>query len=372
MSKRTERREAERAARKLAYQQSRQQTPATAAAPAYEPVEDNTEAMQSLLATLEDDHLDDIDPATREVLARTNPEIFAGFERSKAMAEELRAELARRGHTQPQSTAKPLEENVRAAPEERLANRSAASLTPRPSCADSSEAMAANLRASLNNAPETPKRPCTEAQLNANRENSQKSTGATTPEGKAAVSQNRRTHGLAGHFNLLPWENVEDFRTLADSIYREHKPGSATEQRLVDSMIQHYWLKQRAIGLQEELLLASANPTEVDGKKLTLFLRYQTTHERSYYKAEKELQNLKKTKQKEEIGFESQKQKAEAHEAKVRLDNARAMNLEIDTAARQVMEAPIPGNYRISFEELTKACSTAIALLVGEKQRAAA
>jgi hypothetical protein len=35
------------------------------------------------------------------------------------------------------------------------------------------------------------------------------------------------------------------------------------------------------------------------------------------------------------------------------------------------MEAPIPGNYRISFEELTQACSTAISLLVGEKQRAA-
>ena len=68
---------------------------------------------------------------------------------------------------------------------------------------------------------------------------------------------------------------------------------------------------------------------------------------------------------------ESQKQKSEAHEAKVRLDHARAMNLEIDTAARQVMEAPIPGKYRISFEDLTKACSTAIALLAGEKQRAA-
>jgi hypothetical protein len=45
MSKRSERREADRAARKLACQQSHQQTPATAAAPDSEPVEDNTEAI---------------------------------------------------------------------------------------------------------------------------------------------------------------------------------------------------------------------------------------------------------------------------------------------------------------------------------------
>jgi hypothetical protein len=81
-----------------------------------------------------------------------------------------------------------------------------------------------------------------------------------------------------------------------------------------------------------------ARPTEVDSKKLSLFLRYQTTQECSYYKAQK-LQNLKKIKQKEEIGFESQKQKAAAQVAKNRLANARAMNLEIDTAARQVMAA---------------------------------
>jgi hypothetical protein len=237
--------------------------------------------------------------------------------------------------------------------------------------------MATNLRANLDSQtqaqpePEaSPKRPPTEAQINANRENAQKSTRATTPEGKATVSQNRRTHGLAGHFQVLPWENAEDFRLLAHSIYEEHKPASPTEQRLVDSMVQHYWLKQRAISLQDETLLASAIPTEVDSKKLSLFLRYQSTHERSYYKAEKELHNLKKTSRKEEIGFESQKREIEAHEANVRLANARAMNLEIDTAARQVMEAAIPGNFRISFEELTKACTTSIALLVGEKQRA--
>ncbi len=39
----------------------------------------------------------------------------------------------------------------------------------------------------------------TEAQTNANRANSQKSTGPRTAEGKAAVSQNAVKHGLFGH-----------------------------------------------------------------------------------------------------------------------------------------------------------------------------
>jgi hypothetical protein len=429
MSKRNQRREADRAARQLAYQLSRQQAPATAAAPAREPAEDNTKALQDLVATLEEDNYDDLSPEEIEAINRTHPWILESAAQSRAMAEDLKSELARRAQTS--AAAAPSPSNIPKLIESLQAQRTrlqgdreegpqadreegntlapgSARLKPRPSCASSlnenvraaeafpaavrdySEAINSSLFSSaaahktladslhhgLNNQPEptpepieTPKRSATEAQISANRENAQKSTGATTPEGKATVSQNRRTHGLAGHFHVLPWENAEDFRELAHSIYEERKPESATEQRLVDSMIQHYWLKQRAIGLQDELLLASPIPTEVDGKKLSLFLRYQTTHERSYYKAEKELQNLRKTKQKEEIGFESQKRKAESHQAKVRLDNARALNLEIDTAARQVMEAPVPGNFRISFEELTKACSTAISLLVGEKHR---
>jgi hypothetical protein len=152
---------------------------------------------------------------------------------------------------------------------------------------------------------EQPKtRPATEAQINANRENAKGSHGPVTPEGKAAVSQNRRSHGLAGKFILLSTENAENLQILARSVYEEHKPETDTEQRFVDSIIQHYWLMQRAIHMQEELIARADHPTEVDDKRLSLFLRYQSTHERSYYKALRELQNLKKQKQKDDIGFE--------------------------------------------------------------------
>ena len=196
----------------------------------------------------------------------------------------------------------------------------------------------------------------TEAQIAANQQNAQKSTGPITEEGKAVVSQNHMSHGMTGRFRILGWEDAEQFQQLVHSIYDEQKPTSDSERRLVESMIQHFWLMQRAITLQDQCLESLETPDE---KRLGLFLRYQTTHERAYYKAMRELQNLRKEKRKEEIGFESQKRKKadearkqELHEARVRLANARASSLEIDSDIRQTIEAPLPGNVRIPFEDL--------------------
>ena len=43
----------------------------------------------------------------------------------------------------------------------------------------------------------------TEAQINANRRNAQKSTGPRSPEGKAATSRNALKHGLCAEKHLL-------------------------------------------------------------------------------------------------------------------------------------------------------------------------
>jgi len=212
-------------------------------------------------------------------------------------------------------------------------------------------------RAALNaqsHAAAAPESTASQAQINANRENAQHSTGPVSEAGKEKVSQNRRTHGLAGGVAfLITGEDPVKYLQFAASVYNEYNPQTDTEARLADSLIQHYWLMQRAIRLQNENV--------GDDKKLALFLRYQTTHERSYYKAQKELIKLQKDRAQEQIGFESQ-------EAKTRLTNAKAESLEIETACRQAMEVPLPGNYRISFEQIAKACSTAISILVSQQQ----
>ena len=47
----------------------------------------------------------------------------------------------------------------------------------------------------------------TQAQTNANRVNSQKSTGPKTAEGKAAVAQNALKHGLFGKLAVINGED---------------------------------------------------------------------------------------------------------------------------------------------------------------------
>jgi hypothetical protein len=196
------------------------------------------------------------------------------------------------------------------------------------------------------------------AQILANRENSTHSTGPATVTGKLASSVNARTHGLTGAFTLLAWEDAAEFQSLLDSLTSENKPETPTETRLIQSIAEHYWLMHRAIHLQNRLLESPA----LDHHTFSLYLRYQTTNERAYYRAMRELQTLRKEKRRVEIGFESQQQKQaeelrknELNEARVRLANARAAESEIETEVRATMEAPIPGHARIPFSDMVNA-----------------
>jgi hypothetical protein len=203
------------------------------------------------------------------------------------------------------------------------------------------------------------------AQVTANQANAQHSSGPVTPEGKAAVAANRITHGLTGTFALLPFECPDQFKEFCDGIIDETKPETNEEKRLVSSIIQHYWLVQRSLSLQG-MLLFEGTLDDAQQKKLALLIRYQTTNERSYYKARHELQNLRKQKRAEQIGFESQKREQEAHEAKVRLTNARSEDVEIQNEVRQTVEVPLPGSTRIPFSDIQAACAAAIRSLAEE------
>jgi hypothetical protein len=208
----------------------------------------------------------------------------------------------------------------------------------------------------------------TDAQIRANQANSQKSTGPVTEEGKARVSANGISHGLsASQFLVLDWEDQNQFDQFAADLKADTNPQTPEEHRLVHSIIQHYWLMQRALTMQEILL--NHNPAlDPDDKRMALYIRYQTTNERSYYRARKELQTLRKQKLAEEIGFASQKQKAAESEANVRLTNAKAEALEIETEVHKTVEAPLPGNLRIDFADIQDACAAAVRSLVDEKR----
>ncbi len=202
------------------------------------------------------------------------------------------------------------------------------------------------------------------AQINANRANAQQSTGPTSAAGKAASSQNNFRHGLAGPFSVLPWENQDEFKTLQQDLLGEHQPVTRTELILVQEMTQSYWLMQRATRLQNGCF-SEIDPLADAPKQLALYLRYQTTHNRAFYKALHELQRLREQKRKQQIGFVSQERKQaeqklaaerrearekrqqdaenraqEIHEARVWLIGAQARRHETETTIAQVLKMP--------------------------------
>ena len=152
----------------------------------------------------------------------------------------------------------------------------------------------------------------TQSQITANRENSQHSTGPITPEGKAAVSQNRATHGLcynAATFAVLPCEDQSDYDNLVAMLQMVHEPKDFAEGLLVASLAQHRWLLDRATRLQETTFDPQTGQI-ADQKLFTLYLRYATTHERAFHKCVNELAKLRAEKTKAGIGSESQKRLA--------------------------------------------------------------
>jgi hypothetical protein len=143
------------------------------------------------------------------------------------------------------------------------------------------------------------------ARRRANRRNSKKSTGPSTPEGKASVSQNARQHGLVGGFCVLAHENRQEFEELLHDYRTEFKPISTDETFLIEQMAQARWTLARARRIEAHLLNRHAGaslPDDDPDARIAIHLddksdtalntihRYVTTAERSYFRCRRELQ----------------------------------------------------------------------------------
>ena len=86
----------------------------------------------------------------------------------------------------------------------------------------------------------------TEAQIIANRNNAQKSTGPLTPEGKAAVSQNALKHGLSARKTVISSENQADFDLYQQHLFEELAPIGPVESMLAERIVSLSWRLYRA------------------------------------------------------------------------------------------------------------------------------
>jgi len=123
-----------------------------------------------------------------------------------------------------------------------------------------------------------------------NRLNAQHSTGPKSPQGKLASSRNSLKHGLASGTIIVPGEDPAAFEALLHDLLEEHQPANTTEDLLIHEMAQSHWLAQRALRFQNQCFTEDG----VDEKRLSLFLRYQTTHNRAFHKALATLLKVKK------------------------------------------------------------------------------
>jgi hypothetical protein len=173
-----------------------------------------------------------------------------------------------------------------------------------------------------------------EAKVTANRTNAQLSTGAITPEGKAIVSQNATKHGLTGKFKVLPSESQSEFDQFLAGFLRSEAPLGDHEIEMVHQMAEALWLSRRCVRLQNDWFAAleSGTPEEQRAahKSLALYMRYQTTHDRTFARYATELRKRRNERARAERGFVSQKHKEaaerrrqETHAARQALQNTK-------------------------------------------------
>ena len=146
----------------------------------------------------------------------------------------------------------------------------------------------------------------TSAQLAANQQNAQLSTGPRTDAGRAVSSQNGLVHGLSSTFRVLMHENQSEFDALKQRIAGEQNPDGEHESFLVDQMVQARWRLiriQRLENVAFDYTIMGEDPSQSEDPDakiiaamskggrdpLALLERYRSSAERAYYKAHKEL-----------------------------------------------------------------------------------
>jgi hypothetical protein len=94
----------------------------------------------------------------------------------------------------------------------------------------------------------------TTAQIKANRQNSQKSTGPKSVEGKAAVSKNAVKHGLFANETVIKGENAEEFEIFRDEMLTELAPVGPVESMLAERYVSLSWRLKRVERMQNQAI----------------------------------------------------------------------------------------------------------------------
>ena len=161
----------------------------------------------------------------------------------------------------------------------------------------------------------------TEAQLNANRQNAQRSTGPRTPEGKQRSALNAGRHFLTGQVRVTTPEDMVAYDKHCQGFFEDFKPRGSAEKHLALTLADKQWQMHHASGLLQSIQVLgqfelqdkidvehpeihaalTASLVAVDKcKQLDLISRYASRLQRDYRNALKDLQSLQAERQQRE------------------------------------------------------------------------
>jgi hypothetical protein len=113
---------------------------------------------------------------------------------------------------------------------------------------------------------------------------------------------NNFRYGLTGSsFTVLEFEDQDEYERVLCGLRFEHQPATMTESILVEKMAQSYWLSKRALYLQDQCATDEDLNLEQEQKQLALFIRYQTTHDRTFHRSLNDLLKLRAEKRRQEM-----------------------------------------------------------------------
>jgi hypothetical protein len=101
-------------------------------------------------------------------------------------------------------------------------------------------------------------------QIEANRRNALQRTGPKSPEGKSVVAHNAMKHGLLSHELLLPGEDGAALAELSEDLRAQLAPVGALESVFVDRIIAAFWRLHRSIQVETGLFAFRHHQTLAD------------------------------------------------------------------------------------------------------------
>jgi hypothetical protein len=130
----------------------------------------------------------------------------------------------------------------------------------------------------------------TPAQILANRQNAERSSGPVTAAGKARVSQNATKLGLFSVANFVRPEERDIFNEFETGYMLELSPGSPLEQTLAREIVHAAWRLRRCASLE---VAPPENLTDEELDRLQISIdRARAAAQRTFHRSLKELRRL--------------------------------------------------------------------------------